>query len=100
LLEYQHDDRGPLEPATIADNDAFAGVRLALNDTQDTTMLAGIGRDIRTGETFLNLEAERRLGQDYVLELRARAFAGAEPGDLTHAFADDSYLQVQISRYF
>ena len=100
LLEYQHDDRGALEPATIADNDAFAGLRLALNDTQDTTVLAGIGRDIQTGETFLNVEAERRLGQDYVLELRGRVFTGADPGDLTHAFVDDSYLQVQFSRYF
>ena len=100
LLEYQHDNRGVAEPATIADNDAFAGMRLALNDTQDTTLLAGIGRDTRTGETFLNVEAERRLGQDYVLELRARSFSGSEPGDLTHAFVDDSYVQFQIRRFF
>jgi hypothetical protein len=72
LFEYQYDGRGELEPIAIADNDLFAGTRLALNDTQDTAVLAGIGYDLDTHETFINIEAERRLGEDYVLELRAR----------------------------
>jgi hypothetical protein len=100
LLEYQHDDRSATESATIADNDVFAGARIALNDPQDTTLLAGVGHDTSTGETFFNVEAERRLGQDYVIELRARAFANAEVGDISYAFADDSYVQVQLTRFF
>jgi hypothetical protein len=100
LLEYQYDGRGEFEPVTIADNDVFAGARLALNDTQNTAVLAGAGYDVDTNEMFINVEAERRLGEDYVLELRARAFSGARQDKPTYTLARDDYLQLQLSRYF
>lgn len=100
LLEYQYDGRGTAEPVTVADNDVFVGTRLALNDTQDTAVLAGIVYDVDTGETFLNVEAERRLGEHYVIELRARSFSGADPIDPTFTIASDDYLQLQLRRYF
>jgi hypothetical protein len=100
LLEYQYDGRGEFEPLTIADNDVFAGARLALNDTQDTAVLAGVGYDVDTNEMFVNVEAERRLGEDYVLELRARAFSGARQDNPTYTLSRDDYLQLQLSRYF
>jgi hypothetical protein len=100
LFEYQYDGRGEFEPIAIADNDLFAGTRLALNDTQDTAVLAGIGYDLDTHETFINIEAERRLGEDYVLELRARALSGAREDNATYALARDDYVQLQLSRYF
>ena len=100
LVEYQHDGRNDLEPLTIADNDIFVGTRLALNDTQDTSVLAGLAYDIDTGETFFNIEAERRIGESFVLELRARAFAGADPTDRSFAIVSDDYLQLQLAKYF
>lgn len=100
LIEYQYDDRNSLEPPTVADNDLFVATRLAFNDTQDTAILAGVGIDLDTSESFFNVEAERRIGEDYVLEIRARAFSGASPNDLTYAFSKDDYLQLQLSRYF
>ena len=100
LLEYQHDGRNELEPPTIADNDVFVGTRLALNDSQDTSLLAGVAYDVESGETFVNIEAERRIGEDWVFELRARGFSGAGPGDLGYAFANDDYVQLQLSKFF
>ena len=100
LLELQYDGRDEDEPLTLADNDLFAGIRLALNDTQNTTMLAGMGYDLETSETYLNIEAERRLGEDTMLELRARIFTNANPGDTSYAIENDDYLQLQLSRYF
>ncbi len=100
LVEYQYDGRAELEPFTIADNDVFVGTRLALNDIQNTAVLAGVAYDIDTGEAFVNVEAERRIGDDFFLELRLRAFAGAGPADRTFALARDDYLQLQIARYF
>ena len=50
-LELQYDGRDDSEPVLLADNDLFAGVRLALNDTQDTAVLAGVGYDLDTSET-------------------------------------------------
>ncbi|MDH3532611.1 MAG: hypothetical protein OEO82_06740 [Gammaproteobacteria bacterium] len=100
LLEYQYDARSKPEPVTIADNDVFVGARLALNDTQDTALLAGVGYDVDTGETFVTIEAERRLGEDYVLELRTRVFTAAGPQQPTYTLARDDYVQLQVSRYF
>lgn len=100
LLELQYDGRDEDEPLTLTDNDLFAGIRLALNDIQDTTMLTGMGYDLETSETYLNVEAERRLGEDTVLELRARFFTNADLDDTGYAIENDDYLQLQLSRYF
>jgi len=100
LLEYQYDGRDAGEPISIADNDVFFGTRLALNDSQDTAVLAGISYDVDTGETFVNIEAERRFGDDWFAELRLRAFSGAERGDKTYWLQKDDYLQLNIARYF
>jgi len=100
LLEYQYDGRNELEPFTTADNDIFVGTRLALNDTQDTSLLAGIAYDTESGETFFNIEAERRIGDSVAFELRARVFSGAGPQDLTYAVVRDDYVQIQLAKYF
>lgn len=100
LLEYQYDGRNELEPVTVNDNDVFIGTRLALNDTQDSALLAGIAYDVDTGETFLNVEAERRFGDDIAFELRIRAFSGAGPEDITYSVVRDDYVQLQIAKYF
>jgi len=100
LMEYQYDGRDSDAPATGADGDVFAGLRLALNDIQDTSLLAGFSVDHDTGEQFYNLEAERRLADDYSLELRARFFAGADAGDFSSAIQQDDYIQLRLARYF
>ena len=100
LFELQYDDRDGGEPVTLADNDLFAGIRLALNDTQDTAVLAGVGYDLETSETYVNIEADRRFGEETVLEMRARIFTNAESGDSSYAIENDDYLQMQLSRYF
>ncbi|NIV18451.1 MAG: hypothetical protein GWN47_08590 [Woeseiaceae bacterium] len=100
LLEYQYDGRNEFESVTIADNDVFVATRLAFNDVQDTAVLAGIAYDTDTGETFLNMEAERRFGENWFGELRVRAFSGAKPGDSTYWLQKDNYVQVNVTRYF
>ena len=99
LLEYQYDGRDEREPVTLADNDVFVGTRLALNDVQDSAVLAGVSYDVDTGETFVNIEAERRFGDDWFAELRVRAFSGAEPDDNTYFLKKDDYVQVSLARY-
>ena len=100
LFEFQYDGRNELEPFTVNDNDIFFGTRLALNDTQDASVLAGVAYDVDTGETFLNIEAERRFGDDTAVELRIRAFSGASPHDSTYSVVRDDYVQLQIAKYF
>lgn len=100
LLEYQYDGRDDSEPLTINDNDVFVATRWALNDVQDTAVLAGFSYDVDTGETFVNIEAERRFGDDWFGELRVRAFSGAEQDDATYFLQKDDYVQLSIARYF
>ena len=100
LLEYQYDGRDEFEPVTINDNDVFVAARLALNDINDTAVLAGLSYDTDTGETFINIEAERRFGDDWFAELRLRVFSGAEQGDTTFWLQQDDYVQLSVARYF
>ncbi len=100
LLEYQYDDRNALEPPTVNDNDVFVGTRVALNDVQDTSVLAGLSVDVDTGEVLVNIEAERRFGDAWVAEARARVFSGARQGDPTWALAEDDYVELRVARYF
>ena len=100
LVEYQYDGRNSSEPLAISDNDVFVGARLAMNDVQDTSLLAGLSYDTETGETFVNVEAERRFGEDWFGELRIRAFSRAESADSTFFLRKDDYLELRVARYF
>ena len=71
-----------------------------MNDIDDTELLVGFTVDFDTGETFYNLEAERRFFDDYDVELRARIFTGADAGDDSFALQKDDYVQIRVSRYF
>ena len=100
LVEALYDGRDADSPPTVFDNDVFVGTRLALNDAEDTSVLAGVAYDVDTGEIFLNVEAERRFGDSLSAELRLRSFAGAEPADASYSFERDDYLQLRLSWYY
>jgi hypothetical protein len=100
LLEYLYDGRNDLSPPTAANNDLFVGTRLALNDADDTSILAGISIDLDTQELFLNVEAQRRFGDSLSVELQLRVFANAEPGDALFIVERDDYLQLRLSWYY
>lgn len=100
LFEYLYDGRSELAPPTVYDNDIFLGTRLALNDSGDTSVLAGTVIDTSTHEAFVNVEASRRLGDNLTLDARLRMFANARPGDASFSLEDDDYLELAISWYF
>ena len=100
LVEYLYDGRGPGEPVTVFDNDVFLGTRLALNDAQDSSVLAGVVVDTDSQEWFFNLEAERRIGEHFVAEARLRIFNGDQQLNQLYAFDRDDYFQLSFSRFF
>ena len=111
LAEYQYDGRdegfvqeafGPslAAPVTVADNDVFMGGRLALNDSQDTSALAGLTVDANDQSIGMFIEAERRLGQNWTAELETRLFLNADPENVVAAFRDDDFLTFRLTRYF
>ena len=100
LMEHLYDDRSSKAPATPFENDVFAGARLAMNDTQNTSLLAGVIVDLDTGATFANVEASRRLGDRWVLELEARALAYIPASDVLYSLRRDDYAQLRLAWYF
>jgi hypothetical protein len=100
LAEYLYDGRDTAAPATMADDDIFIGTRLALHDPQDSTLLAGAVVDRSSGATALSVEAERRLGDSWKLELEGRLFFGVPVDDVLFGIRDDDYLTLRLTRFF
>ena len=100
LVEYLYDGRNDLSAPTASDNDVFIGTRLALNDSDDTSVLAGVALDLDTQELFLNIEAERRIGDSLSLELQLRSFMNAKLNDALFAVKQDDYLQLRLNWYY
>jgi hypothetical protein len=100
LFEYLYDGRGADSPPTAFDDDVFLGARVALNDSGDTSILAGAVVDTHTHETFVNVEASRRFGDSLTLDARLRLFGNAEPGDASYWLEDDDYLELALNWYY
>ncbi len=111
LAEYQYDGRdegfvlenfGPTtaSPITFANNDVFAGARLAFNDMQDTAILAGATVDADDQFLGVFIEAERRLGSSWTAELETRLFLNADPGNAAFPIRADDFMTFRLTRFF
>ena len=100
LAEYNFDERDE-EALTVLEDDTFFGFRLALNDVQDTQLLAGAAIDRESGASFVNVEADRRFGSRWTLDVQARMFIGIPPDDLfLFGIRNDDYIQATWSLHF
>ncbi|MEE8244823.1 MAG: SPOR domain-containing protein [Pseudomonadales bacterium] len=113
VVEYMFDERDEEAFTTLFEHDVALGTRWVLNDLADTQALLGVIWDVDTDEYVINLEASRRLGDDWTLLLEGRAFGGAdEPnaaallqlpldGDNKSASLQrDDYIQIELTRFF
>jgi hypothetical protein len=100
LAEVHLDQRDDEAPFTVFDHDLFLGTSLALNDEQSSEVLAGVVLDWETGAMVWNLEAERRLGERYRLELTLRAFADVPEADRLFGIRRDGYVELRLARFF
>jgi hypothetical protein len=103
LLEYSGDGRDDdvtVAPPTIMDDDFFVGARFTLNDTQSSELLAGIIVDRKDRGYQLSVEAERRLGDRWKLELESRWFRNTNNNRVLAAFRQDSHVTLRLARYF
>ncbi len=99
LAEYLWDDRGRRAP-TAFQNDVFFGTRITLNDIQSSELLAGTFIDPANGSTLLRLEAARRLGSSWRLEVEGTAFVGIEDGDPLFGVRRDHNLRLILEKHF
>ena len=87
-------------PITIFDNDLFLGARLALNDAQDTSALIGTVVDLENGSSSFRIEAERRIGQSWKVELEGQVFVKIDTFDPIRAFSQDSFATLRLSFFY
>ena len=100
LLEYLYDGRDNEAPPVLLQNDVFVGARLALNDTQNTSLLIGAIVDVEDQSTSLSIEAERRIGDSLTIELESRWFVNAATDNLIQFVEDDDYILLRLRKHF
>ena len=99
LAEYARDSRLNKSNSGFQ-NDIFVGARFALNDAQDTDLLAGMIIDLTTQTRMFSLEANRRIGDSFKLTLEARLFTDVDATDILDGFRDDDMIQLELGYYF
>ncbi|MBL4837609.1 MAG: hypothetical protein JKY34_08520, partial [Kordiimonadaceae bacterium] len=103
LVELQYDGRSKdplLSPLTVADNDIMVGVRLSMNNAEDTSMLAGVVTDMEDASISAILEATHRFGDSWVGEIEGRFFMNMDPANVAYGFRQDSHLMLRLTKYF
>lgn len=101
LAEYHYDGRD--EPTLLSsfDKDIFVGLRLVLNDPQSTEVLASAIVDQSNQSTSLNIEAERRVGDSWKVEMEARFFFNVDDSEiLLSGIERDDHVLLRLSRFF
>ncbi|WP_430462796.1 hypothetical protein ACQUQU_08405 [Thalassolituus sp. LLYu03] len=99
LLEYQYDERG--KGAAFAQNDVFAGTRLAFNDMDSSEILAGVVQDLDfSNSRSVKVEASTRLTEQSTLNLNLWWFMADDQADPAYALRADDYAELSWNWFF
>lgn len=99
ILEGAWDSRGG-DALTLFEEDVIYGLRLGLNDAEDTSVLLIGATDVVSGSTTLRLEAERRIADHWKLAVEGQAFLNTQRSDLEFDLRSDSFLRVKLSYFW
>jgi len=99
LAEYHHDSRGEVRGVAFQ-NDVFVGARFALNDENSSELLAGAFVDLDNDSKSFRVEASRRLGKGFKINIEAQAFKDIDKNDPLDSFKKDDYVQLGLQKFF
>lgn len=99
IVEYLHDNRKKHTP-TPFEKDLSLGARLALNDIPSTEALFGIITDVDNHSIAYFVEAKRRIGHHYKLNLEWRGATHVAANDLLLLQKQNDLLQIELAYYF
>ncbi len=99
LLEYAWDERGN-NATTFYQRDLMYGVRVVPNDTADSHLLVGIIQDVEDSSQILTIEATRRIGDRWRINIEARGFFNPPDNIVRGTTRDDDYLGVELAYHF
>lgn len=99
IAEFAYDDRDD-KAATSFENDLLLGLRLGVNDTAGTELLAGLSYDLDSRGNVLRFEASRRITDTLKIFLEGWAFFNVEPDDPSlYSIRDDGFIRLQLFYY-
>ncbi|MBX9606665.1 MAG: hypothetical protein K2Y51_10605 [Gammaproteobacteria bacterium] len=81
-------------------HDVYVGARLAVNYASNSQVLSGVVVDVQNGGEFFSVEASRRFGDHWRLELELRVLMNIAPTDVFYGTRHDDYVQVELARFF
>ncbi|MCW8328713.1 hypothetical protein MD588_07815 [Photobacterium sp. SDRW27] len=99
ITEYVYDSRGN-RATTPFQNDVVIGLRWAVNDLNDSTLLAGWLQDLENPAKIFQIEASRRLSDQWKVELELRTFQDLPKSDPIYSLSDDDHLKLELAYYF
>ena len=99
LSEYHFDSRNNL-PIRGFNNDLFIGSRLRFNDMQNTNLLLGGIIDLKNKGQIWGVEASRRMGDSWKLQLEIRFLQNISKDEFLYFFRQDGFSQIKLSKFF
>ncbi len=101
LAEWNYDLRREREhSSTEFQNDLFLAVRLALNDTQSTDLIAGILADMDYSTRTLSMVLRRRISDQWSLNLETIVFMDVDEDDIIYETRRDSFIALNLTYNF
>lgn len=100
LGEYQFDNEPPSEWPAPARRGVYGGLRLALNDKASSELKAGAVHDLRSHSWLLRAEFNRRLSDQWALNLGYYGLGNAGASPSLADYHRDSHLTITVRRYF
>jgi hypothetical protein len=99
VSEYAYDGRTERLVSPF-DKDLFLGLRFAFNDVQSTEILAGGSVDLETVARTFRVEASRRFGESWKLDLELQIFDNVSEKDPLFGLEDDDFLRLDFGYFF
>lgn len=99
IAEYLFDDRKE-NALTPFEDDYLIGARITLNDEQSSELLFGVIQDASSDSRLFTLEASRRIGQSWKVDLESRWFSNVQPSEIIFSLRRDDYIQLTLSKFF
>ncbi|NOR68221.1 MAG: AMIN domain-containing protein [Methylomarinum sp.] len=100
VVEYMYDTRGEGNFLAPFQDDILTALRFAFNDEQSAEVLAGVMFDRTNNAKFYNIEASRRLGDSFKVEMEMRLYSGAPVKDPSYIFREDDHVRLDLSYHF
>ncbi len=99
LGEWSYDERGRRSPNRYQ-NDVFFAARLALNDVENTELIASVIGDVDYSTRLLGFEAKRDLSDSWTATVEAAVMLDVDEKDVIHDTRRDGYVLLNASYSF